>query len=92
MKSKKLLRRFSIRLWHFALCTALALGCESNEKVLDIEGPEGGGVEVERDRDTGEVDVDVSKEREKILDVDTPGTDVEITRNDENGSVDVDAN
>ena len=58
-------------LFGFGLATALAVGCDNKEKVLDVEGPNGGGVEVTRDRDTGAVDVDVDRDK-KIIDIDTP--------------------
>ena len=75
----------------FAICAVAIVGCDDKETVLEVEGPNGGGVEVERDRDTGEVDVNVDREREKVIDVDTPGADVEVTRDRRDGSVDVDA-
>ena len=43
---------------------------QDKEKILDVEGPNGGGVEVTRDRDTGAVDVDVNRDK-KIIDIDT---------------------
>jgi hypothetical protein len=70
------------------LAAALAIGCDNKEKVLDVEGPEGGGVEVTRDRDTGAVDVDVDRDK-KIIDVDTPGADVDVDRKAD-GGVEVD--
>lgn len=36
-------------------------GCDTDEKVLDIDTPNG-GVEVERDRLDGDVDVDVDRD------------------------------
>ena len=42
-----------------AVVAVSAVGCDTKEKVLDIETP-GGEVEVERDRDTGDVEVEVN--------------------------------
>ena len=48
-----------------SMCIALLaalfsfVGCERKETVLDIEGPDGGGVSVERDIDDGGITVDV---------------------------------
>jgi hypothetical protein len=88
MKAKELITAFTMPFGLLALIAAITLGCENKEKVLDIEGPNGGGVEVERDRDTGAVDVDVKRD-DKIIDVDTPGTDVDVSR-DADGGVNVD--
>ncbi len=88
MKVKELFAAFTLPLGLLALCAAITTGCDNKEKLLDIEGPRGGGVEVERDRDTGEVDVDVNRGEDKVLDIDTPGADVEVKRGD--GGVDVD--
>jgi hypothetical protein len=40
-------------------CLDLA-GCERKETLVDIETPDGGGVEVERNVDTGEVEVEAT--------------------------------
>ncbi len=37
----------------------VASGCERKEKVMEVNTPDGGGVEVERNLDTGAVTVDV---------------------------------
>lgn len=45
-----------------AACLTLGLvvnGCERKERVLDVETPGGGGVEIDRNIDTGAVTVDV---------------------------------
>lgn len=47
-----------------AVCLTLGLmasGCERKERVLDVETPGGGGVEIDRNIDTGAVTVDVDK-------------------------------
>lgn len=42
------------------LCLSIAglIGCEQNEKVIDIETP-AGDIQVERSKDSGKLDVDV---------------------------------
>ena len=92
MKAKEFLTALTLPIALLTLSAAITLGCDNKEKVLDVEGPAGGEVEIERDRDTGEVDVDVNGKKDKILDIDTPGADVEVTRDNDNGSVEVDAN
>ena len=72
-----------------ALAVAGGVGCESKEKVLEVDTPRG-NVEVNRDRDTGEVDVDATDD-DKVLDIDTEGADVEITRDRDSGSVEVES-
>lgn len=45
-----------------AVCLILgfvAIGCERKERVLDVDTPGGGGVEIDRNIDTGAVTVDV---------------------------------
>lgn len=47
-----------------AVCLTLGLmasGCERKERVLDVDTPGGGGVEVDRNIDTGAVTVDVDR-------------------------------
>jgi hypothetical protein len=66
-KGKKNIMRFvkHSSLLHALSVTALmgltlpSIGCDQNEKVLDVETPDG-EVEVERNRDTGDVDVEVN--------------------------------
>jgi hypothetical protein len=90
MKTRELLTAITMPLGLLALVVALTTGCESKEKVLEIEGPRGGEVDVERDPETGDVDVDVNRGEDKVLDIDTPGANVEVTRDEDNGGVDVD--
>ena len=90
MKVKEFLTAFTMPLGILSLIAAITLGCDNKETVLDVEGPNGGGVEVERDRDTGAVDVNVNDADDKLIDVDTPGADVDVTRNRDGGGVDVD--
>jgi hypothetical protein len=92
MKLRELTAAWLMPLGALSLAAALAVGCDNKEKVLDIEGPAGGEVEIERDRDTGAVDVDVNRGKDKVLDVDAPGADVEVTRDPDGGGVDVDVN
>jgi hypothetical protein len=78
MKVKDLIAAFILPLGILTLIGAITLGCENKEKVLDVEGPEGGGVEVLRDRDTGAVEVDATGD-DKLIDVETKdGTSVEV--------------
>ena len=63
------------------LAAALSLGCDNKETVLDVKGPRGGSVEVERDKDTGAVDVDVQDDDDLV--------DVE---REPDGGIDVDVN
>jgi hypothetical protein len=78
MKLKEFITAFTLPLGILTLIGAITLGCENKEKVLDIEGPNGGGVEIERDRDTGAVEVDANRD-DKLIDIDTPGgTSVEV--------------
>lgn len=63
-----------------ALAAALSLGCDNKETVLDVKGPRGGSIEVERDKDTGAVDVDVQDD-DDIVDVEREpdgGVDVDV--------------
>lgn len=39
----------------------VASGCERKERLLDVDTPDGGGVEVDRNIDTGAVTVDVDR-------------------------------
>jgi hypothetical protein len=79
MKVKDLIAAFTLPLGILTLIGAITLGCENKEKVLDVEGPDGGGVEVLRDRDTGAVDVDATDGDDKLIDVETKdGTSVEV--------------
>ena len=88
MKVKEFLTAFTLPLGILTLIGAITLGCENKEKVLDIEGPDGGGVEVLRDRDNGDVDIKATDGDEKLLDIDTKdGTSVEVGGGD---GVDVD--
>jgi hypothetical protein len=90
MKIRELITAALMPLGLLSLLAALTVGCENKEKVLDIEGPRGGEIEVERDRDTGAVDVDVNRGEDKVIDVDKPGADVEVKRDHDDGGVDVD--
>lgn len=50
----------------FLLMSAFALsfllvGCDNKETLLDVDTPNGGGVEVERSLDTGAIEVDVDE-------------------------------
>jgi hypothetical protein len=52
-----------LRLHRFAviLIIALPLGCETKEKVVDIETP-GANIEVERDRATGDTNIEIDRD------------------------------
>lgn len=66
-----------------ALAAALSLGCDKKETVLDVKGPRGGSIEVERDKETGAVDVDVQDD-DDIVDVEREpdgGVDVDVNAN-----------
>jgi hypothetical protein len=79
MKIKEFVTAFTLPFGILALIGAITLGCENKEKVLDIEGPNGGGVEIERDRDTGAVEVDAHDRDDKLIDIETDGgTSVEV--------------
>ena len=87
MKLNELVTACSLPPIVLGLAMVFSAGCENKEKVLDVEGPNG-GVEIERNRDTGEVDVDVQN-KDTVLDSDVPGADVEIERDKDTGDVDV---
>ncbi|TWT91169.1 hypothetical protein [Neorhodopirellula pilleata] len=55
--------RIAIYLMTSFLAAAFVLqtGCDRKETVIDIEGPDGGGVSVERDVDDGGITVDVDR-------------------------------
>lgn len=91
MKLKELLTAVTMPLGLCLLSAALTVGCDNKEKVLEIEGPRGGEIEVERDRDTGAVDVDARDGDDAIIDVNTPDGGVEVHRDDDGVGVDVDA-
>jgi hypothetical protein len=79
MKLQEIITAFTLPLGILALIGAITLGCENKEKVLEIEGPNGGGVEVERDRGTGAVEVDAHDADDKLIDIETKGgTSVEV--------------
>ena len=84
MKAPKSLTALTMPFGILGLAAALALGCDNKETILDVEGPGGRGVEIERDRNTGAVEVDVDRKDEKVIDINTPGGGVEVTR-DRNG-------
>jgi hypothetical protein len=44
------------------LAAFVVSGCDNKETVLDVEGPDGGGVAIEKDRDTGAISVDVDSD------------------------------
>jgi hypothetical protein len=90
MKANELLTAITMPLGLLLLGAALTLGCDNKEKVLDIEGPGGGEIEVERDRDTGALDVDARDGNDTIVDVNTPEGGVEVSRDDDGVGVDVD--
>jgi hypothetical protein len=91
MKRNELLAAITMPLGLLLLGAALTLGCDNKEEILDVEGPGGGEVEVERDRDTGAVDVDAHDGDDAIVDVNTPDGGVEVRRDDDGVGVDVDA-
>lgn len=79
MKVKEFITAFTLPLGILTLIGAITLGCENKEKVLDVEGPNGGGVEILRDRDNGAVEVDATDGDDKLIDVETDGgTSVEV--------------
>jgi hypothetical protein len=41
---------------------ALCIGCNTKEKIVDIETP-GGEIEIERDKATGNTDIEVTRDR-----------------------------
>lgn len=90
MKVKEFFTAITMPFGILGLAAVLTLGCDNKEKVLDVQGPGGSGVEIERDRKTGAVDVEVKKREDRLIDVDTPGADVEVRRDRGNGSIDVD--
>jgi hypothetical protein len=90
MKIRELLTAITMPFGLLLLGVALTLGCDNKEKVLDIEGPRGGEIEVERDRDTGALDVDARDGDDAIVDVNTPNGGVEVNRDDDGVGVDVD--
>jgi hypothetical protein len=90
MKAKEFFTAITMPFGILGLAAALTLGCDNKEKVLDLEGPGGSGVEVERDRTTGNIDVEVKKKEDKLIDINTPGADVQVRRDGANGSIDVD--
>lgn len=61
---RKHIKTLAVPISAFALLFATAFtatGCDTKEKVLDVETP-GGDVEIERDTSTGAVGVEVDKE------------------------------
>ena len=48
------------------LCLSIVglIGCEQNEKVIDIETP-AGDIQVERSKDSGKLDLDVDVDRKR---------------------------
>ena len=46
-----------------SLTTAVLVGCDRKEKVIDIETADG-EVEVFRDRDSGDVDIEIDSQRD----------------------------
>ncbi|HYO26390.1 MAG TPA: hypothetical protein VEQ85_15725 [Lacipirellulaceae bacterium] len=78
MKVKEFLTAFTMPFGILGLIAAITLGCENKETILDVEGPDGGGVEVQRDRDDGAVGVDVNDG--EGIDIDAPDTSVDINR------------
>ena len=48
------------------LCLSIGglIGCEQNEKVIDIETP-AGDIQVERSKDSGKLDLDVDVDRKR---------------------------
>jgi hypothetical protein len=90
MKTRELLTAITRPVGLLALSAALTLGCDNKEEVLDVEGPGGGEIEVERDRDTGALDVDARDGNEPIVDVNTSDGGVEVNRDDDGVGVDVD--
>lgn len=58
MSKQIILQKFSL----IVTCLTLGLianGCERKERVLDVNTPGGGGLEIDRNIDTGAVTVDV---------------------------------
>lgn len=90
MKANELVTTITMPLGLLLLGAALTLGCDNKEKVLEIEGPRGGEIEIERDRDTGALDVDARDGNDTIVDVNTPGGGVEVKRDDDGVGVNVD--
>jgi hypothetical protein len=90
MKIRELLTAITMPFGLLLFGAALTLGCDNKEEVLDIEGPNGGEVEVERDRDTGALDVDARDGDDAVIDVNTPDGGVEVHRDDDGVDVDVD--
>jgi hypothetical protein len=87
MKLNELVTAVSLPPLLLGLAMTFSTGCENKEKILDVEG-RNGGVEVERNTDTGAVDVDVQND-DTVLDSDVPGADVEVERDPATGDVDV---
>ncbi|QDS90755.1 hypothetical protein EC9_49710 [Rosistilla ulvae] len=53
-------------MYTFLLISAFAMslllvGCDNKEEILDVDTPNGGGVEIERSRDTGAIDIEVDE-------------------------------
>lgn len=88
MKLSEILAAASLPPMLLGLVVALSMGCDSKEKVIDVETPRA-NIEVERDTETGKVDVDVNRKDEQVLDSDVPGADVEVQRDKETGDVEI---
>ncbi|QDV71215.1 hypothetical protein Poly24_49490 [Rosistilla carotiformis] len=41
--------------------SCMLVGCDNKETLLDVDTPDGGGVEIERSRDTGAIDIEVDE-------------------------------
>jgi len=80
------------KIWVGSALTAVTmLGCESKEKIVEVETPRK-SIEVERDKKSGDIDIE-THEKKKLIDIDVPGVDVEVQKDKAGDTgVDVDVN
>lgn len=60
MNATKDMMRAFLLISAFAM-SFLLVGCDNEETLLDVDTPDGGGVEIERSLDTGALDIEVGE-------------------------------